>query len=252
MVKQEAPARLFAVSDDTDCVIPHELVDRLDELLGSGPPPRMRDEDDPALAAAILCAMGVALVGASARIRLSHYVSGGGWHAHTDLPVMCCPTAKDDGVDAGGSSDATCLIYLSTCARGGETVFSLPSPDGRATATRAVLPVRGRAVAFDHSIQHLAKPAISTKRIAQFKFRSGRPALARGGAGWDGGGGDGDADEGGGSGSGGGGGGREIEAADLRDLFADDSSSLSSHSGSDAEADPGEGAREGMATAART
>mmetsp|Transcript_13447 Transcript_13447/g.47845 ORF Transcript_13447/g.47845 Transcript_13447/m.47845 type:complete len:172 (+) Transcript_13447:193-708(+) len=156
---------MFVVHADA---VPAAALARLDGLLGEEKFVRSLDADDLALCDDILLNLGWPpedCESRGSRIRLSHYASRYAWQPHVDLAVNVAARAEP-AVEV--LSDTTVLIYLSTCARGGETVFS---SNGR---TIKVKPKRGTAVSFDHGILHAAAQTESTKRVAQFKFKRRR------------------------------------------------------------------------------
>ena len=151
-----------------------------------------------------------------ARVRLNEYARGGRWDWHQDQVVLtrsgesghseseaCAGASAVPSDCVGGVVDKstsgrrvcsrrthkTALLYLTTCARGGETEFVLPCNAAAGVETRmpgiqrrplklgqrvydqlTVQPRAGRVVCFEHTVRHRALPVIDSKRVAQVKL----------------------------------------------------------------------------------
>ena len=147
-----------------------------------------------------------------ARVRLNEYARGGRWDWHQDQVVLTLSGGSESESDAGANAalnectgvtadkhasrrtlgrrtHKTALLYLTTCARGGETEFVLPCDAASGVEMRlpgiqrrplklgqrdydqlTVQPRVGRVVCFEHTVRHRALPVIDSKRVAQVKL----------------------------------------------------------------------------------
>ena len=116
---------------------------------------------------------------AEGRVRILRYTSEGGQlPAHVDLPRTCSvPTTTSTTTTTTTKTTHSFLIYLTDCARGGETVLldALPgdakvahqggvAPGDRKTLAR-VVPRRGRLLLMPHACPHAAAPVVDAPKV---------------------------------------------------------------------------------------